>query len=149
MGFTITPLASLQYTNVSIGGFSETGAGAVNLAVQSQSYNFLESGLGAKVSHDFIYEGMGILPEVHAKWLHELTNPTPSQTASFAVPGSASFSTTGLKTADDTYNIGAGITLLSCSCHTNSWSVEAVYDYYVRNDHYSAQQAMIKLSMRF
>ena len=149
MGFTLTPLASLQYTNVSIGGFSETGAGAINLAVRSQSYNFLESGLGAKVSRDFAYQGIGILPEVHAKWLHELTNPTPSQTASFAVPGSASFSTTGLKTADDTYNIGAGVTLLSCSCLKNSWSVEAVYDYYVRNDHYSAQQAMIKLSMHF
>jgi len=46
-------------------------------------------------------------------------------------------------------DLGVGVTLLLCSRAANSWSVEAVYDYYVRNDRYSAHQAMIKFSAKF
>jgi Autotransporter beta-domain len=43
-GFTITPLASLQYTHVDLDRYTETGAGNVDLNVNSQSYDFVESG---------------------------------------------------------------------------------------------------------
>jgi uncharacterized protein with beta-barrel porin domain len=148
-GFTITPLASLQYSRVNIGGYTETGGGSVNLAVGSRGYDFLESGLGVKVAHDFQFDSTTYVPDVHAKWLHELGNPTLVQNAAFALPGSPSFSTTGLKTADNMFNVGAGITLLSCGCTARTWSVEAVYDYYWRTDNYSANQAMLRVTRRF
>ena len=149
MGFTVTPLASLQYNALRLGGYGETGAGDINLRVRRQSYDYLESGLGIKLSRQFFYEGVGIIPEIHGKWLHALINPTISQNAAFAVSGSSAFTTPGLRSAADTLNLGAGITLMSCSCDKNNWSVEAIYDYYVRNDHYSAHQAMIKFTARF
>ena len=149
MGFIMTPLASLQYSAIRLGGYGETGAGDINLRVRGQSYNYLESGLGLKVSRQFFYEGIGVIPEVHAKWLHALINPTVSQNATFAATGSGAFTTPGLRAGADTMNLGAGVTLLSCSCATNNWSVEAVYDYYVRNDRYSAHQAMIRFSAKF
>lgn len=147
--FRITPLASLQYTRVNLGGFNESGAGDLNLNIQSRSYDFLESGLGVKVARPFVRNEITFTPEVHARWLHQLSNPSMTQTASFQVPGSASFQTPGFTSARDTFNVGAGITLLSCNCTARVWSVEAVYDYYHRTDGYTAHQGMVRLAGRF
>ncbi len=147
--FTVTPLASLQYTRANLGSYTETGAGSANLTVQCQSYDFLESALGLKVARGFIMGDLHIVPELHVKWLHELSNPTTRQNASFAAVTGSVFSTPGLKAARDTGNIGAGLSLLSCACGGNSWSLEAVYDYYRRSDRFSAHQLMIKFTSRF
>ncbi|MDB5361593.1 MAG: hypothetical protein JWO51_2890 [Rhodospirillales bacterium] len=147
--FTVTPLASLQYTNIRTDGFQETGAGAIDLRIASQNDSFLESGLGAKVARDFNVPYGVLKPEVHAKWLHELSNPTLSQTAAFTAAGSPSFTSPGLKTSADTLNAGASLTLYSCTCGPQSWSIEAGYDYFGRSDGYAAHQGMIKITSRF
>jgi outer membrane protein OmpA-like peptidoglycan-associated protein len=54
--------------------------------------------------------------------------------------------TPGLKAAANTLDVGAGLTLLS---NGTIWSLEAVYDYQWRNDHYSAQQGTLKFTYRF
>jgi outer membrane autotransporter protein len=148
-GITITPLASLQYTHMDIGGYGETGAGAIDLNVQSQHYDFLESGLGVKVADPFRYRDGTYVPEVHFKWFHEFVNPSVQDTAAFAVPGSPSFTTPGLKPAADTFNVGAGLTFLSCSCTARTWSVEGTYDFFWRSDAYTANQVMLRFTARF
>ncbi len=148
-GFTITPLASLQYTYLDLDGYTETGAGDINLQVKSQSYNFLESGLGVQVSRPYSYRNGTYVPEVHCKWLRELHNPTLENTAAFTVAGSPSFTTPGLKTSRDTFNVGGGLTLLSFASGGKDWSLEAVYDYERRSDSYSAHQGIVKLTHRF
>ncbi len=145
-GFTVTPLASLQYSRINLDSYGETGAGAVDLNVHSQSYDFLESGLGVKVSRDFASEAGTFVPEVHFKWLRALNNPKLQNTAAFAVPGSPTFTTPGLKTADDTLDAGLSVTLLS---NGRKWAVEAGYDYEWRSDNYSAQQGIVKFTYRF
>lgn len=147
--FTITPLASLQYTRLNMSGYTETGAGDIDLRVKSRSYDFVESGLGVKVERAFSYKGATYVPEMHSKWLHDLSNPSSDATAAFTVPGSPSFVAQGAKTAADTYNIGASLTLLSCACSEETWSLEAGYDYDWRNDQFSAHRGMVKLTSRF
>src|SRR5258708_4263651 len=153
--FTITPLASLQYTHVSLGNYGETCAGDIDLRVRGQEYDFLESGLGVKVAHPFgFHDGFAnrdgtVVPEVHVKWLRELYNPTMMNVAAFAPAGSPLFAAPGIKAAPDTFNIGTGITLLSCACSAKTWSLEAVYDYDRRTDNYDAHQVMMKFSSRF
>ena len=150
-GVAITPLASLQATFIGLNAYTETGAGDLNLKINSQSYDFLESGLGVSVADYFaMSDAIDGLPELHFKWLHELVNPTLENTATLAAAGSSSLTTPGLRSAPDTLDAGAGLTLLSCaSCGARTWSVEAVYDYYWRNDDYSAQQVMLQISDRF
>ncbi len=148
-GFTITPLASLQYTHMNLDGYTETGAGDINLSVQSQSYDFLESGLGLKVAHPMRYRDRIYVPEVHFKWFHELSNPTVTNTASFVAPGSPAFTTPGLAAANDMLDFGTSLSFLSCSCNTRPWTVKAIYDYYLTSAQYFAQRAMIRFSLRF
>ncbi len=147
--FSVTPLASLHYSRIYLEGYTETGAGDINLKVQSQSYDFLESGLGMKVERPMVTRVGAIVPEVHVKWLHKLMNPTLEQKAAYIAPGSKTFKTTGLKTADDTYNAGAGLTFLSCACGGKTWSIEGVYDYEWTDSGYGAHQGMAKAVIRF
>ena len=93
------------------------------------------------------YRGGTFVPEVHAKWLHELSNPSFQNTAAFA--GSQTFVTSGLRGAADTFNPGLGVTFLSCSCTASVWSLEGVYDYYWTDSAYSAQRVMLKFASRF
>jgi outer membrane autotransporter protein len=150
-GVAITPLASLQATFIGLNAYTETGATDLDLKIASQNYDFLESGLGVSVADYFaMSDGIDGLPELHFKWLHELVNPTLENTATLTAAGSSSLTTPGLRSAPDTLDAGAGLTLLSCaSCGARTWSVEAVYDYYWRNDDYSAQQVMLQISDRF
>jgi len=147
--FTVTPLASLQYTRVNVGSYTETGAGSVNLNVDSRGYDFLESGLGVRVARPFHDQGRTFVPEVHARWFHDFINPALKNTARFTGINAVSFTTPSLKTSDDTYNVGGGVTLLSCECSATKWAVEGVYDYHWRSDDYSAHQGMVKLTARF
>jgi len=147
-GLTLTPLASLQYTHVNLDSYAETGS-SIDLNVNSQNYNFLESGLGARAARPFAYDDGTYVPEIHFKWLRELVNPTVTNTAAFAVAGSPSFTIPGFKEGDNTFNLGVGLTFLSCGCTARTWSLEAVYDHYWRSEGYSADQGMIKATVRF
>jgi outer membrane autotransporter protein len=149
--FTITPLASLQYSRVHIDGYKEKGAGDIDLKAESQDYDFLESGLGVKVERYFRSDngGTSFVPEGHFNWFHELLNPDLEQTAKFTAAGSPSLTTSGPETADNLFNVGGGLSLLSCSCSATTWSLEAVYDYDWNNGGYFANQVMVRLTSRF
>jgi len=149
-GFTITPLASLQYTHVDVDSYSETGAGDVGLQVKSQNYDFLESALGVKVARPFAYaEGIAAVPEVHAKWYRELVNPSLANTAAFTASGSPFFTTPGMKAGNNALDLGAGLQFLSCQCTARTWSLEAVYDHEWRSRNYSADQGVVRFTARF
>ncbi|MEI7881453.1 MAG: autotransporter domain-containing protein, partial [bacterium] len=49
-GIEVTPLVSLQYNNLHINSYGETGAGALNLNAGTQNYNQLQSGLGGRIA---------------------------------------------------------------------------------------------------
>ena len=150
-GFMITPLASLQFTNLGLDGYTETGAGDIDLQVHSQNYNFLESGLGVKFARPFdVGDATNLLPEMHFKWLYEIINPTFQNTAAFAIAGSPAFTTPGFTPDNSTFDIGGGVALLSCVCSGKPWTVSAVYDHFWRpGENYLADEVMVKVSDRF
>lgn len=148
--YTITPLVSLQATYVSLNGYTETGAGDVNLRIAAQNYTFLQSGLGVEVARYLEMDnGSTLLPKVHFKWLRDVVGQNFQNVATFTAAGSTSFITSGLSAAPDTLNVGTGVTLLSCACDARTWSVEAAYDFYWRSRNYSANQVMLAAAYRF
>lgn len=127
----------------------DTRAGSIRLRGGNESYNFLESSLGAKVAYPVQYRGVNYITEAHAKWFHELTNPVVSNTAAFSVVGSPSFTNSRIRTADDTFNVGAGLTILSCGSASRAWAADCVCDDYWRADKYAAQQVTLRFTAHF
>ncbi len=67
-----------------------------------------------------------------------------------AFTGSATkFTANGIKQDRDLYNIGAGLTFLSCNCDDKSWSLKALYDYKWNNSGYSSNQVSAVASLKF
>ena len=148
-GLTITPSASIEAMRVNVDGYDERGAGDLSLRVQSRKHNFVEAGLGLKVAKRFMVAGGAFEPEVHGRWLHQLTNPELSQTAFFPVAGSSAVTTPDLSGAKNTYNIGGALNFFSTSGDKDEWAVGAGYDFYGARDGYSAHQATLKVTGRF
>lgn len=104
----VTPLTSLQWTHLAMGSYTETNAGALDLMVNRQSYNILESGLGAGISSKGTYSWGNLTPEFHAKWLYDFVNDDMTVTSQFTGGGS-SFVSTGANPARDAANIGSSL----------------------------------------
>jgi len=65
-------MASLRYIYLYLDEYTESGANALNLRVDSEDYNFLQSGLGAKFAYPIKNSEMTFVPEIHGMWLYDL-----------------------------------------------------------------------------
>ncbi|MFA5392786.1 MAG: autotransporter domain-containing protein, partial [Candidatus Paceibacterota bacterium] len=101
----LTPLASIQWNHLSLSGYTETGADAMNLTVNDQSYDIFESGLGASLSAPLKYKWGNFTPEVHVRWLYDFIGDAMAVTSTFS-GGGGSFSTNGAKPAKSGVNLG-------------------------------------------
>lgn len=108
----VTPLASLQYMRIQINDYCESGADALNLTTDTQRYNVLQSGLGAKIAYSIDKRDTRLIPELHFRWLYDFVGD-PQQTTSQFTGGGASFSTRGLEPSKSSYNIGAKLDILT------------------------------------
>lgn len=145
---TVTPMASLQASHIHVGSYTESGAGDVNLRVDSQDYNFVQSTLGVKAERVIQSGKSTYSPEVHAKWLHDFNSTTMEQDAAFTGAGTM-FKVQGIRQDRELYNVGAGVTFLSCNCDKNSWAVKGLYDYKWNESNYSSHQVSLIASLKF
>ncbi|MDP3845505.1 MAG: autotransporter domain-containing protein [Pseudomonas sp.] len=145
---TVTPFASLQTSLIKVDSYTERGAGDVNHRVDDQDYNFTQSGLGVKIERVIQSGASTYSPEAHVKWLHDFSDTTTEQTAVFTGGGSE-FNVEGIEQNRDLYNVGAGITFLSCNCDNNSWTVKGQYDYKWNDSEYSSNQLSLIASLKY
>jgi fibronectin-binding autotransporter adhesin len=87
-GVTVTPAATLFYSQVWVGGFSESGAGSLNLHVDSQSANSVQTGVGLRLSRPFQSGQTLVLPQLYAFYQHEFANDSRGLDARLAQAGS-------------------------------------------------------------
>ena len=78
--------------------------------INRQSYNILESGLGASISSQEKYNWGNLTPEFHAKWLYDFINDEMVVTSAFT-GGGASSTSFGASPARDALNIGGSLSL--------------------------------------
>ena len=70
--FTFGPILSGQYTYAGIAPFTETGAGALDLAVRQQNVNSLRTSLGGRVAYTWkLTDTISLIPEGRLFWQHE------------------------------------------------------------------------------
>jgi len=88
----VGPIAGLYYTHLSHDGYTETGAGALNLTVNDWDADSLRSALGAKLSGRWqLSNDVALEPVVTAQWLHEFMDDSRGITSAFNDPAAGSF----------------------------------------------------------
>jgi len=90
--FTLGPIAGLQYTYVGIGGFTETGADSLDLALGQQNANSLRSNLGGRLAYNWeINKGLMLIPELRGFWMYEFLNNSRNISSSLDGGSGSSF----------------------------------------------------------
>jgi outer membrane lipase/esterase len=105
----VSPTIGVQYTNISIDGYSETGAGVLNLTVPDQNIDSLETKAGVEVSKRLVGVVDWLTLSGYGNWHHELMNNNRIVNTSF---NSVSLGTVPVATGDperDYFILGGGI----------------------------------------
>jgi outer membrane autotransporter protein len=104
-GFVLQPLAALSHVRTRTEGYTETGAGAMNLQVAEQTTDSTRTLLGGKSVHE-----VGKLKlEPRLLWAHEFGNVNAPMSASLAgAPAAGSFQISGVALKRDSLILGLG-----------------------------------------
>ena len=113
-GATVTPLASLTYSNLHQNGYTEGGGNGAALTVNSTHSASVKSSLGAKLEQAFPTAYGNFVPELRLQWLHEYDHTQQVTGASFAADptGETGFTTVGPSPTSDMADVSVGVTLL-------------------------------------
>jgi autotransporter-associated beta strand protein len=110
--FQITPIASFEYLNLYVPSYTETGAGDLDLKVNFQDYNMLQTGIGIKLGYPINFKEGSMLPELKFRWLYDFIGDNQQAVAAFT-GGGASFSTIGFRPAQSSYDLGVRLTIFT------------------------------------
>lgn len=142
----ITPIAGLQYSCIHVNPYHEHGAGDLDLHVQHQTYNFLESSLGLKFSKLIQTCRGAFVPEIHALWLHDFFGDDMSLKTTFSgvATEAGTFKTKGPAQDRNWGDVGISLSFISCM----KLAVQLAYNFeFSRN--YHSNEGLIKITQRF
>ncbi len=144
--FIFTPLAGLQYSYLHVDAYREHNAGSLDLHVNSQHYNFLESTLGLELSRPIQTRHGAFVPEIHAFWLYDFYDDAMDLTSTFSgvAAEAGPFSVNGPGWARNSGDVGASIAYISCK----RLAIQFVYNYQFSST-YHANEGLIEISKRF
>lgn len=108
----LIPTASIQYGYHREKGFTETGAGVLNLLVEKAKSHSLVSKLGVRLSRIFqINTELAIVPEFSLQWIHEFADSDQQATARFSGT-TTPFTISGVQARRDSVLAGGSLTAL-------------------------------------
>ena len=84
----MTPAVSLAYSRLWVDGFTESGAGALNLKVASQEAESLQTGVGGKLAVPLKRDSVKVVPQAYAFYQHEFSNGSRGLDARLSQVGS-------------------------------------------------------------
>ncbi|MEW5725984.1 MAG: autotransporter outer membrane beta-barrel domain-containing protein, partial [Thermodesulfobacteriota bacterium] len=111
-GLVFGPTASAQYQHLYEAGFTETGAGSLNLSVDERRTDSCQVSLGGRVARVWETGGtnpLKFVPQARLRWVHEFNNDPRFILARFS--GSDTFRVPGLAVKADTAAAGLGLSL--------------------------------------
>ncbi|KQZ93826.1 hypothetical protein ASD64_02605 [Mesorhizobium sp. Root157] len=109
IGFRLAPTVSLDHVHGSRDGFTETGAGVLNMVVGEDDISRTWLGAGISMSARIVGEsGVVFTPELQLMYEHNVGDDR-AVTASQIVPAAALFTAPGVLEDDDFISVGAGL----------------------------------------
>jgi outer membrane autotransporter protein len=106
----VTPAASLAFSTISVDGFNESNAGALNLEVDAQNADSLQLGVGAKVAAPFTKGSTKVVPQAYAFYQHEFSKNSRGLDARLS-QGSSTLTFTTDKPERDYAVVGGNVTV--------------------------------------
>lgn len=119
----LTPLVSCEYAWFRQNDYSETGAGAANLNVDSLTNDSLKTGIGFNLDRPIHLKGMVIVPEVSGRWMHEFLSRERQYNVTMSGSPGIVFPQALARAEEDAFRFGAGLTAV----HTTGVSVAITY----------------------
>ena len=108
--WVVGPTAGLGYTHLDVDSFHESGAGAADLAVGSQSADSLRGRLGGRVVY-LVHSGSILFqPNLSLSFQHEFLNDPFHLDSQLNIPGTPSFQTQGSNSGRNTGLLTFGLT---------------------------------------
>lgn len=107
-GLVLTTELSLDYINLDMDGYAESGSHAP-LAISDDRSESLYSTLSLRVDYRTAYRGVALLPYAHAGWRHEYLDDSNSLTARFASSPVGAFTSEGASVDRDSLISGFGL----------------------------------------
>ncbi|WP_299375296.1 autotransporter outer membrane beta-barrel domain-containing protein [uncultured Tateyamaria sp.] len=106
----VAPVVSLQHSVVKRDGYTETGAGILNLTVAPERYARTVLGVGMEYEQLFRGQnGMVIKPSLSVKYEHAFGAEAATVSSALAGVAGASFADRGAIVGDNTIAVGAGV----------------------------------------
>ncbi len=138
----LTPSMRLDYTHVKTAGYTESGAGVLNLRVDGSTYEELILSADTKLSHKLNEEGLKLVGNFSVGY--DFMNKDTQSTSTF-VGGGPAFITTGLEVSPWIYRGGIGLIKETGS----GMELSARYDIEGRTSGYLNQTASVKVRWSF
>lgn len=107
--FIVTPSTTLAYSALWVNGFTEQGAGALNLKVGGQNANSVQTGLGGRLTVPLRVDSVKVVPQGYAFYQHEFANGSRGLNASLS-QGRSTFSFQTDAARRDFALVGASLT---------------------------------------
>ena len=104
------PILGVTYTHLDVDSFNETGAGASDLNVASQSADSVRSRFGGHVIYQTHTGSVLLQPNFTAMWQHEYLNDSSGITSQFNIPGTPPFLIQTAAPSRDSALLGCGLT---------------------------------------
>jgi outer membrane autotransporter protein len=108
--FILTPSATLAYSALWVGGFTEQDAGSLNLKVARQSANSVQTGVGGRLTVPLNVASVKVVPQGYAFYQHEFANGSRGLNASLS-QGSSTFNFQTDATKRNYALVGASVTV--------------------------------------
>jgi len=106
--FTLTPNAGLNYTALSIDGYTENGSLAP-LKIDKIDASSLQSSLGATLTYDTKFDSMPVTPELGVYWRHELLDDNYNIDSQLASGAGSPFRVESAKMGRDSVPVWLGV----------------------------------------
>jgi uncharacterized protein with beta-barrel porin domain len=129
----MVPTLSLQYARLDIDSYTESGAGALNLNVDSQDTESLQSYIGGRLYYTWDTGRSSVMPSIHASYGHEFLRGSQSITSRLA-QGSSPFSIETQSPDKNFFLCGAGVSMFLM----NGASFHLGYNVQITTDKYIA-----------
>jgi outer membrane autotransporter protein len=142
--WTIMPTMSIQYTKLSVDSYTESGADALNLDVDRQNIESLQSNVGGRISYTWQVGKALVIPNIRASYGYEFLRDSKNITAQLA-QGSSPFSIETISPNRNFVILGTGITVIA----GNDISFSINYDAQLGDNKYTAHSVNAGLRILF